>query len=119
MTTPAFQTPLSARAEDAPFEMAHLRPQTTGLPFVVWISPRGAAQHDVHIKLSRTPKAGPDWMTVTVRPDVRDLSGTLAAGKLERVRRWVALNREVLVQFWDGDIAYTEDVLPLIKAVQD
>jgi hypothetical protein len=109
--------PFSNRSEDAPFEMANLRPQTTGLPFVVWISQQGSAQHDVRIKLSRTPKAGPDWMTVAVRPDVRDLSGQLSGAELEQVRRWVELNRDTLVRFWDGDIAYTEDVLPMIRRV--
>ena len=32
---------------EAPFEMANLFPKHTGLPFVVWISYRGGARHDV------------------------------------------------------------------------
>jgi hypothetical protein len=110
---PVFANPDSI--SDAPFEMANLRPQTTGLPFVVWISPRGGARHDVRIKLSRTPRAGPDWMTVTVRPDIRDLGVLLSHDELRQVRAWIELNRDVLVRFWDGDIAYTEDVIPLIR----
>ena len=109
--------PFSDASEDAPFEMANLRPETTGLPFVVWISQRGSAKHDVRIKLSKTPRAGPDWMTITVRPEVRDISGQLPAAELLLVRRWIELNRDALVQFWDGDIAYTEDVLPLIRSI--
>lgn len=84
------------------------------MPFVVWISPRGAARHDVRITLSRTPKAGPDWLTVTVRPEVHDLSDHLTGQELDVVRRWVELNRDTLIRFWDGDIADTEDVLRLI-----
>ena len=108
----------SDASEEAPFEMANLRPQTTGLPFVVWISQKGAAKHDARIKLSRSPKAGPDWISVALRPEVRDLSGSLDASQLSLVRRWVDLNRDVLLQFWDGTIEYTEDVLPLLKPIE-
>lgn len=96
--------------------MADVRPQTTGLPFVVRISQRGSARHDVRIELLRTPRAGPDWISVAVRPEPRDLSGTLAGSEWTKVRRWVQLNSDVLVRYWDGDIAHTEDVLPLIRA---
>ena len=109
--------PFSAGEQDAPFEMANLRPEATGLPFVVWISQRGSAQHDVTIKLSRTPRAGPDWISVAVRPVPGDLSGTLARDEWATVRAWIELNRDALVKFWDGDIAYTEDVLPLIRPI--
>ncbi|MGL4443103.1 MAG: hypothetical protein ACRCU1_05725 [Alsobacter sp.] len=106
-------------SEEAPFEMANLRPEKTGLPFVVWISQRGSAQHDVRIKLSRTPQAGPDWITVTVRP-VDDLSGTLRRREMDMVRAWIGLNRDTLVAYWNGEIAYTEEVIarlaPLPKA---
>src|ERR1041384_506167 len=33
------------------FEMANLFSKHTGLPFVVWISYRGAARHDVRVKV--------------------------------------------------------------------
>jgi hypothetical protein len=56
-------------------------------------------------------------MTIAIRPDVRDLSGQLGAAEIEQVRRWVGLNRDTLVRFWDGDIEYTEDVLPLLRRV--
>jgi hypothetical protein len=106
-------------SEEAPFEMANLRPEKTGLPFVVWISQRGNAQHDVRIKLSRTPEAGDGWITVTVRP-VHDLSGTLRREDFEMVRAWIDLNRDSLAAYWNGEIAYTEDVMarlvPLEKA---
>jgi predicted RNase H-like HicB family nuclease len=35
------------QALQAPFEMANLFPKHTGLPFVVWISVKGGARHDV------------------------------------------------------------------------
>jgi hypothetical protein len=104
---------------EAPFEMANLRPERTGLPFIVWISQRGGAQHDIRIKLSRTPKAGPDWVTIALRPTVEDLSGTLSRAELVQVRKWVLLNLAVLVDHWDGRIPYTEDVLAKIRPLPE
>jgi hypothetical protein len=33
------------------------------------------------------------------------------------LRQWIERNREVLVQFWEGQIEYTEDVLDRILPV--
>ncbi len=41
--------------EDDLYEMANLFPRTTGLPMIVWVSPRGRARHDAWIKVSLTP----------------------------------------------------------------
>jgi hypothetical protein len=50
------------------FTMSNLSPKRTGLSFVVWISPKGGAQHDVRVKVTRGPKAIPgEFVTVTVR----------------------------------------------------
>jgi hypothetical protein len=95
------------------YNMSNLSPKRTGLPFVVWISPRGGASHDVRVKVSKGPKALPEeFVTVTVRPEVQVIGpGKLPARDLKLLRRWIKLNREVLVQFWEGEIEYTEDVL--------
>ena len=42
--------------EDDFYFMANLFPATTGLPFVVWISERGGARHDIRVKVSRNAK---------------------------------------------------------------
>ena len=100
--------------------MSNLSPKMTGLSFVVWISPRGNAKHDVRVKVSRGPKTKPDeWVTVGIRPDVQVLYGTLPAEDLRTLRLWVAINRAVLVRFWDGDIEYTEDVLRLLRPLEE
>lgn len=113
----ALKEPISDTSliDEAPFEMANLRPESTGLPFVVWISQRGGARHDLQIRLSRGPKAGPDWMTIALRPSVEDLSGTLSAAELRDVREWAELNLHVLQEHWEGRLAYTEDVLARLK----
>jgi hypothetical protein len=46
---------MSEASEDL-FEIADLYPATTGLPMTVWVSPRGAAPHDVRIKVKHDPQ---------------------------------------------------------------
>ena len=106
-------------AEEDFFLMSNLSPKTTGLPFVVWISPKGGAQHDVRVKVSKGPKALPgEFVTVSVRPTVEILEGTLTGRQLALLREWIELNRDVLIRFWDGGIEYTEDVLDALKRIE-
>ena len=96
--------------------MSDVSPRRTGLPFVVWISPRGNARHDVRVKVSAGPKEKPgEFASVTVRPMVEVVEGEVSGSDLRLLERCVDLNRDALVKFWDGDIEYTEDVLPLLK----
>jgi hypothetical protein len=107
-----------AKAGQALFEMANLRPERTGLPFVVFISQKGGARHDVRIKLARAPKVRPSEMiTVAVRPVPRIIRGSVTARDFELVKKWLELNRDVLVGYWNGDIEYTEDVMDALKPV--
>jgi hypothetical protein len=107
-----------AKAGQALFEMANLRPERTGLPFVVFISQKGGARHDVRIKLARGAKVGPSEMiTVAVRPVPRVIRGSISRLEFELVSRWLDLNRDVLVAYWDGAIEYTEDVMGALKPI--
>ena len=110
---------LSAQAPgQALFEMANLRPEKTGLPFVVFISQRGGARHDVRVKVARSAKIRPSEMvTVALRPAVRVVRGRLDPADLDRLERWIALNREVLVKYWDGEIEYTEDAIAALRPI--
>ena len=77
-------------------------PRHTGLPFVVWISPKGGAQHDVRVKVSRDLKVVPgEFITVTVQPTIAVVNGTLSHRDLTLLRKWIELNRDVLIRFWD------------------
>lgn len=103
-------------AGQALFEMANLRPERTGLPVVVFISQRGGARHDVRIKIAGSAKVGPsDMITIAVRPQPRVIAGKVDSHDFEQVRRWIALNEDVLVNYWNGVIEYTEDALGAIK----
>jgi hypothetical protein len=89
------------------FEIANLYPDTTGLPMTVWVSPRGKACHDVRVKIKLTHgnqmNIG-DTAVVGVRPRPRLIAGQLSPVDTQAVFRWVALNADVLVAYWEGQI---------------
>jgi hypothetical protein len=91
---------------EAPFEMANLRPEKTGLPFVVFVSQQGGVRHGPRIKLSPLPRYNPAEALVPL-PDT----------DLALVTSWIELNRTTIEQYWSGEIAYTEDMLARIESV--
>lgn len=101
------------------FEMANVRPEISGLPFIVWISERGNARHDVRVKVSPGPRVREFIASVSVRPTIEVVAGELDAKDLDLVRRWIDLNREVIIKFWDGDILYTDEALAALKKLED
>ena len=102
------------------FEMANLSPKRTGLPFVVWISQKAGAPHDVRVKVSKGPKVHPsELVSIAVRPDIHVVGGgKMTAHDLDLLRKWIALNREVIVKYWDGEIEYTEDAIAELKPLR-
>jgi hypothetical protein len=89
------------------FEMANLYPDTTGLPMTVWISPRGNARHDVRFKVNMThdnQMSIANTAVVGIRPTPRLISGQLSPGDAQAVFRWIALNTDALVAYWEGRI---------------
>jgi hypothetical protein len=105
-------------AGQATFEMANLRPQRTGLPFVVFISQKANAPHDVRVKVSPGPKVSPSQMgSYALRP-FRHVAGVqLTAAEEKQLEAWVGKNLQVLVEYWDGDIEYTEDALERLVSI--
>ncbi len=89
------------------FEMANLYPDTTGLPMTVWVSPRGKARHDVRVKVNMTHGNQMDianTATVGVRPTPRLIAGRLSSMDAQLVFEWIALNVDLLVDYWNGRI---------------
>jgi len=107
-------------AGQATFDMANLRPERTGLPFVVFISQRGGARYDVRIKLARSPRVRlSEMITVALRPAPRVIRGRLDSSEFALVRTWLDLNSDVLVDYWNGVIAYTEDVMDALRPLSE
>jgi hypothetical protein len=99
---------------EAPFEMANLFPKHTGLPFVVWISVKGGARHDVRVKVSANANTMPGEMTtVALRPEVHVIEGEMDPQALKLLTKWIEANRKTLITYWQGEI----DTLDAIKAL--
>jgi hypothetical protein len=108
----------AGQSTEAPFEMANLFSKHTGLPFVVWISYKGGAQHDVRVKVSPGPKAHPSEMvSVAIRPNPHVIEGKMKARDLGLLTKWISLNHDVLVKYWEGDID-TKDAMEAIRPVE-
>ena len=95
-----------------------LLPLRTGLPMAVWITQRDGYPHDVRIKVA-TLRGGrgawPDAVSVALRPVPRVIPpGQLSAGDFRMVGDWIALNRDVIVEYWDDKIDIYE-VLPRLQ----
>lgn len=99
------------------FEMVNVRPELSGLPFIVWISEKVGARHDVRVKVSSGPKVREFVATVSVRPNVDLIAGDLSTPDLERVRGWIELNRDTIIKYWNGDILYTDEALAALKKI--
>jgi len=103
----------------ATYEMANLRPERTGLPFVVFISQRGGARHDIQVKVARVPRVRrSEMVTVALRPSVRIVRGRLDPHDLALLRQWIDINEQVLIDYWNGVIGYTEDALNALKPIE-
>jgi len=102
------------------FLRANLRPNTTGLPMVVWVSERGYARHDVRVKvaLQHGDRIDPSHIAVSgVRPTPGWIFGNLSAADQRVVSDWIKLNEAAIVEYWDGVID-TGELLGRLKRVK-
>ena len=99
--------------------MANLRSERTGLPLIVFISQKGGARHDVRIKVARAARVRPSEMiTVAIRPSIRVVRGRLDAHDVALLTQWIDVNRDTLIDYWNGIIEYTEDAMNAIKPIK-
>jgi hypothetical protein len=96
------------------FNMANLSPLFTGLPFVVWISVKGNAKHDIRVKVSR--QRG-ELISVALRPMRVIGEERLSGSELTLLESWISLNWDVLLAYWNEEL-YTEQVIGRLKPVE-
>jgi len=86
------------------FEMANVRPDKTGLRMVIYISPRNGSKHGPRIKVSQQygEKTSSDFFTVTIadNPVFSGKYGNIKGGDIDRVREFIQLNKDILLQLW-------------------
>lgn len=109
--------PLVIDPQDDFYTMANLRPAFTGLPMVVWVSEQGNAKHDVRVKVCCVHGDRiqlNNTASVSVRPQPAIMAGYLPPADLQAVSRWITLNAEPIVAYWDGII----DTVELLQRLQ-
>jgi len=104
--------------EEDLYLMSNVQPAESGLPFVVYISER-QGQHDVRVRVAAGPKAPPFVASVSVRPDVGVVAGELSNSDLALVRRWIDLNRDVIIAPWEGRIPSSKEVLNALRRLPE
>ncbi len=105
-------------AEDEFWRMANLSSQKTGLPFLVWISSGQGARHAARVKVARNLADRPDNMTsVSIAAPATVHGGPpLASTDLRKLQDWIDLNRAVLLDYWNCELA-TDEVMERLKKV--
>ncbi len=112
-------TATAAVAED--WAKVKLPPRLTGLPMAVWITENDGYPDDVRVKVSTVYAGRGSWRTppsVAVRPQPDEIvPGSLLAADVALVSRWIDLNRDVIIDYWNGVIDFDE-VKPRLQQVQ-
>ncbi len=105
--------------EESLFEMANLRQSSTGLPMVIWVSEKGHAQHGPRIKVSKTHshKANvTDAISVSISDEPEIVAGEgLSTRDFNSVKNYIKLNKDVLLDYWYGEIDTAELISKLKK----
>ena len=95
-----------------------MRPKTTNLPFVVWVSQRAGTKQDVRVQVAHSAKVIPSQMGVySARPFAHLEGPGLSPSDAKLLEDWIGKSRAVLVDFWNADIECTEDLINKIQAV--
>ncbi|MBI4084102.1 MAG: hypothetical protein HY423_15975 [Candidatus Lambdaproteobacteria bacterium] len=93
------------------YEMANIRPKNSGLPMTIWVSERGRARHAPRIKVSLRHGSKMDignTVPVTIEDDPKVIGGRLTREDLDAVQRYILLNRDTLLDYWNGEIDTVE-----------
>ena len=89
-----------------PFFAVNLSGRTTGLPMNIWLSPRGQAGHTARIwvQVNHDEQFDSDhFAVVSVEDDPpQKIEGHLSEADLAQVRRYIALNRQAILDHWVG-----------------
>jgi hypothetical protein len=102
------------------YGMANLGSKKTGLPMVVWVSPKNAP-HGPRLKVSQRygdkTRVG-EWFTMTLEDEPRVIGelGQIRQKDIELVEEFIKKNKSLLLAYWDQD-EYV-DTSDLIEGLQ-
>jgi hypothetical protein len=97
--------------------MASFRKDATGVENTIWLSPKGRTRHAARVKVAIDPPHTLDATSETASVAVHDgslVEGNMSSGLLEQVRRFIALNREAIIDYWENRI----DTCQLVQSLR-
>lgn len=94
---------------DHMFLMTNLRPNRTGLPFVVYVSVKGCDASVPQIKVSKRYSKfvhEGDWFSITIadQPIGIDNCHSIKGYDVGKVKKWVLINKDELLEIWEDDV---------------
>jgi hypothetical protein len=96
-------------------DMIRIRSHLTGLPQVVWLR-RGHGDENILVGVTPGTRLDTDRLTVLmVEPIVMQVSGGLGQSDFERVSAWVMANRDLIDEFWEGEISSADEVMRRVR----
>lgn len=97
-----------------------LPPRLTGLPMSVWVTEKDELPDHIRVKVASAHGAVGTWQeaaTVSIRPTVRRLLGEIKRGDLELAAGWIIINRQLIIDFWNGKLDPDDVIARLTRAV--
>jgi hypothetical protein len=95
---------------DELFFMVNVRGRSSGLPMNIWIGPRGGAKHDaegippsprIKVQMNHREQFDTEALAVVSVEDIPEVKeGRLAGNDLDLVRRYIAINRQAILDHW-------------------
>ena len=91
-------------------QMVSYRGNITGIAHTIFISPRGNIRHGPRVKVAINPRdsVAPRGIIATVTFEGKAI-GPIDPQLLRQVRRFIELNRDVLLDYWNEKI-YTDEL---------
>ena len=94
-----------------------LKSHLTGLSQVIWLQ-RASGRDNLVIEVTPGGRYDPDNVTVlALEPMILQIAGGLHAREFERVAAWANANRDLIDEFWDGEIDSFEEITNRVKKV--
>ena len=94
-----------------------LRSHLTGLNQVIWLQ-RSNGRDNLVIEVTQGGRYDPDNVTVlALEPMILQIAGGLHARDFERVAAWANANRDLIDEFWDGEIDSFDEITGRVKKV--
>ena len=101
------------------FFMKNLRPNRTGLLFVVYVGRKGRVAHVPTVnsssKYGEEASEG-DWFTITIEEQPQDLGDCIGLKErdVQMAKKWVQVNKEELLRIWEDDVDVFDAILQLV-----